>query len=138
MQKDEFLHLQDANDIRVLNYIHSENQYYERVMAPLKPLVNTVANELKLATECDAPPQVRLQRLHDREYWMHEGVYYCKFEGRLELLFDSNQLSVGKSASNFAVSNDHTVLAYIESEDGVEFGDLHFRSLNNPTSPLNV
>jgi oligopeptidase B len=131
---DDYAWLRDPNypevgDPDVLAYLEAENAYFEAVMAPLKPLVETIYQEMKgRIKEDDASVP---QKDGAWYYWtaFETGGQYRKWwrrpvaGGADELLLDEPALAEGKEyfrLGAFSVSNDGTKLAYAIDDNGSE------------------
>ncbi|HEX6894195.1 MAG TPA: oligopeptidase B, partial [Bryobacteraceae bacterium] len=114
---DNYFWLREKDNPEVREYLEAENQYTEQVMAPLKPLQETLYKEiLGRIQETDLSVPVRRD---DYFYYTRteEGkayAIYCRKHGSLEsaeeLLLDGNVLAAGHKyfrLGNFSVSPDH-------------------------------
>lgn len=131
---DDYVWLRDSrypqvNTPEILEYLKAENAYFESVMAPHKPLIDTLFSEMRgRIKEDDSSVPVK-----DGDY-----LYWRKFEsgaqyptwwrkpvvgGADELLLDEPALAEGKEyfrLGAMSVSEDGTMLAYSTDEDGSE------------------
>ena len=140
---DEWAWLRDpgypkVTDPEVLGYLEAENAYFEAVMAPLKPLADTLFTEMRgriKEDEASVP-----QKDGDWLYWTdHEtGGEYRRWwrkpvaGGDDELILDEPALAAGKEyfrLGAFSVSNDGRYLAYAYDDDGSERFALRVKDL---------
>ncbi|MES2338799.1 MAG: S9 family peptidase [Pseudomonadota bacterium] len=140
---DDWAWLRDAGypkvtDPDVLAYLAAENAYFEEVMAPLKPLADTLFTEMRgrIKEDDKSVPQ----KDGDWLYWTdHEtGGEYRRWwrrpvaGGDDQLILDEPALAAGKEyfrLGGFAVSNDGTLLAYAIDDDGSERFELRVKNL---------
>jgi oligopeptidase B len=137
---DNYFWLRDrADDPDVIPYLEAENRYTEEVMAPTKPLQETLYREiLGRIQETDITVPVKRD---DYFYYTRteEGKAYslqCRKHGGLdaseEILLDSNVLAEGQKyfrLGNFAVSPDHRLLAYSIDVEGDESYTIQVKNL---------
>ncbi len=113
----------------VLGYLKEENAYYEAVMAPLKPLADTLFAEMRgRIKEDDATVP---QKDGDWLYWtdFEQGGEYRRWwrkpvaGGEDSLILDEPALAKGKEyfrLGGFSVSNNGRWLAYAYDDNGSE------------------
>lgn len=113
----------------VLGYLKDENAYYEAVMAPLKPLADTLFAEMRgRIKEDDATVP---QKDGDWLYWtdFEQGGEYRRWwrkpvaGGEDSLILDEPALAKGKEyfrLGGFSVSNNGRWLAYAYDDNGSE------------------
>jgi oligopeptidase B len=136
---DNYFWLRERDNPEVIQYLQSENQYTEQVMAPLKPLQETLYKEiLGRIQETDLSVPVRRD---DYFYYTRteEGkayAIYCRKQGSVdapeEILLDANALAAGQKyfrLGNFSVSPDHRLLAYSTDVDGDEAHTIFVKDL---------
>jgi oligopeptidase B len=141
--EDPYAWLKDPNypevtDPDVLAYLEAENSYFEAVMAPQAPLVETIYQEMKgrMKEDESSVPQKDGAWL----YWtaFETGGQYRKWwrkpvaGGADELLLDEPALAEGKEyfrLGAFAVSNDGTKLAYAIDDSGAERFEVRVKDL---------
>ncbi|MBC2776685.1 S9 family peptidase [Parasphingopyxis sp. GrpM-11] len=128
----------EIDDEPVLDYLRAENAYFEAVMAPHQPLIDTLYAEMRgRLPENDASVPVPDG---DYEYWYayNEGQEYRLWYRRPiaggddELLLDENALAEGHeqfSLGTVQVSPDARLLAYSTDTDGAERYVLRFLNL---------
>ena len=138
---DNYFWLRERENPEVTQYLKAENQYTEQVMAPLKPLQETLYKEiLGRIQETDLSVPVRRD---DYFYYTRteEGkayAIYCRKRGSLdapeEILLDSNALAEGQKyfrLGNFSISPDHRLLAYSTDIDGDETHTIFVKDLSS-------
>ncbi len=140
-RSDDYYWLRDdkREDKAMLAYLNAENAYTDQVMAPLKPLEDTLYKEIVARIkQDDASVPAR-----DRGYW-----YYTRFEtgkdypiqarrkGSMEapeeVLLDVNQMAEGKNYFNVGdadVSQDNHLLAWAEDDVGRRQYVIRFKDL---------
>ena len=136
---DDYAWLRERENPEVTKYLEAENQYTEQVMAPLKPLQETLYKEiLGRIQETDLSVPVRRD---DYFYYARteEGKaysIYCRKHGSLdapeEILLDANALAAGQKyfrIGNFSVSPDHRLLAYSTDVEGDEAHTIFVKEL---------
>lgn len=127
-----------VSDEDVLAHLKAENAWFEASMAPLKPLVDTLFEEMKgRIKEDDASVP---QRDGAFLYWwaFEKGGQYRKWWRRRvhggpdELMLDEPALAEGKGyfrLGSLAVSPDGSLLAYAIDDDGSERFKLRIRDI---------
>ena len=140
---DDWAWLRDAGypkvtDAEVLDYLKAENAYFEGVMAPLKPLADTLFQEMRgRIKEDDATVP---QKDGDWLYWTDHatGGEYRRWwrkpiaGGEDQLILDEPALAAGKEyfrLGGFSVSNDGRLLAYAVDDNGSERFELRVKDL---------
>ncbi|SEJ76446.1 oligopeptidase B [Sphingomonas sp. OV641] len=132
----------DVNDSDVLDYLKEENAYFEAAMAPHRPLVDRLYEEMKARIKEDESSVP--QKDGDWLYWtaFETGGQYRKWwrkpvaGGPGELLLDEPALAEGKEyfrLGAFAVSNDGMKLAYAIDDNGSERFTIHVKDLATGT-----
>ncbi|MCS3810566.1 S9 family peptidase [Xanthomonas sp. 4461] len=141
-RNDDYYWLRDdkREDKAMLAYLNAENAYTDQVMAPLKPLEDTLYNEIVgRIKQDDASVPYR-----ERGYW-----YYTRFEagkdypiqarrkGSMEapeeVLLDVNQMAQGKgyfSVGEAEVSQDNRLLAWADDAVGRRQYTIRFKNLD--------
>ncbi|MGN6277245.1 MAG: S9 family peptidase [Sphingomonas sp.] len=128
----------DVTDKDVLAYLDAENAYFEAVMKPHQPLVDTLYEEMKGRIKEDESSVP--QQDGDWLYWTayETGGQYCKWwrkpvaGGDDQLLLDEPALAEGKEyfrLGAFSVSNDGTLLAYAIDDNGSERFTIYVKNL---------
>jgi len=128
----------DVTDKDVLAYLAAENAYFESVMAPHKPLVDTLYEEMKgRIKEDDASVP---QKDGDWLYWtaFETGGQYRKWwrkpvaGGDDQLILDEPALAEGREyfrLGALSVSNDGRLLAYAIDDNGSERFEVRVKNL---------
>lgn len=128
----------DVTDKDVLAYLAEENSYFDTVMAPLKPLAETLFQEMRgriKEDEASVP-----QRDGDWIYWTdHEvGAEYARWwrkpaaGGADQLILDEPALAAGKEyfrLGEISASPDGRYLAYAVDDNGSERFEVHVKDL---------
>ncbi len=140
-RSDDYYWMRDdkREDKAMLAYLNAENAYTDQVMAPLKPLEDTLYKEIvaRIKQDDSSVPA------RDRGYW-----YYTRFEtgkdypiqarrkGTMdapeEILLDVNQMAEGKNYFNVGdadVSQDNHLLAWAEDDVGRRQYVIRFKDL---------
>jgi len=128
----------EVTDKDVLAYLDAENAYFEAVMAPHKPLVDRLYEEMKgrIKEDDSSVPQ----KDGDWLYWtaFETGGQYRKWwrkpvaGGPDELILDEPALAEGKEyfrLGAFSVSNDARLLAYAIDDNGSERFEVRVKNL---------
>lgn len=112
----------DVKDAKVLEYLQSENQYFEEFFAPLNQTKSELFNELKGRIKlADETPYVKRDDYHyysrteeDKEY-----PIYCRkcggMDSKEEILLDVNEIAKGRNFTkigDIAFSPNHKLMAY--------------------------
>ena len=143
--EDDYAWLKDPNypdvdDPDILAYLDAENAYFERVMAPHRPLVDRLYEEMKgRIKEDDATVP---QKDGDWFYWsaFETGGQYRKWwrrpvaGGPDELLLDEPALAEGREyfrLGAFSISNDGRFLAYAVDDNGSERFTVRVKDLSS-------
>ncbi|MEG8039442.1 S9 family peptidase [Sphingomonas sp. LR60] len=128
----------DVTDKQVLAYLEEENAYFEAQMAPHRPLVDRLYEEMKARIKEDESSVP--QKDGDHLYWtaFETGGQYRKWwrkpvaGGPDELLLDEPTLADGKEyfrLGAFSLSNDASKLAYAIDDNGSERFTIHVKDL---------
>ena len=128
----------DVTDKDVLAYLEAENAWFESVMAPHKPLIDTLYEEMKgrIKEDDSSVPQ----KDGDWLYWtaFETGGQYRKWwrkpvaGGPDELILDEPALAKGKEyfrLGAFSVSNNAKLLAYAIDDNGSERFEVRVKDL---------
>lgn len=143
---DEYYWLRDdkRKAPAVLGYLNAENAYADAVMAPLKPLQESLYEEIvgRIKQDDDSVPY------RERGWWyvtrFRTGQDYPIYlraraaaDGSMsreeQVLLDVNELARGKdyySVGDIAVSQDNRLLAYAEDTSGRRQFTIRFRNLD--------
>lgn len=128
----------DVQDKDVLAYLEAENAYFDAIMAPHKPLAETLFQEMRgriKEDEASVP-----QKDGDWLYWTdHEvGAEYARWwrkpvaGGDDQLILDETPLAAGKEyfrLGEIAVSPDGRLLAYAYDDNGSERFEVRVKDL---------
>ena len=128
----------DVTDRQVLAYLEAENAYFEAAMAPHRPLVDRLYEEMRARIKEDESSVP--QKDGDWLYWtdFETGGEYRRWwrkpvaGGPDELLLDEPALAEGHEyfrLGAFAVSNDGSKLAYAIDDSGAERFTIHVKDL---------
>jgi len=128
----------EVTDKDVLAYLEAENAYFESVMAPHKPLIDKLYEEMKgrIKEDDSSVPQ----KDGDWLYWtaFETGGQYRKWwrkpvaGGPDELILDEPALAEGKEyfrLGAFSVSNNARLLAYAIDDNGSERFEVRVKDL---------
>ncbi len=128
----------DVTDKDVLAYLAAENEYFESVMAPHKPLVDRLYEEMKgrIKEDDSSVPQ----KDGDWLYWtaFETGGEYRKWwrkpvvGGDDQLILDEPALAAGKEyfrLGALSVSNDGSLMAYAIDDNGSERFEVRVKNL---------
>ncbi|MDH7972172.1 S9 family peptidase [Sphingomonas sp. AR_OL41] len=128
----------EVTDKDVLAYLAAENEYFEAVMAPHKPLVDRLYEEMKgrIKEDDSSVPQ----KDGDWLYWtaFETGGEYRKWwrkpvaGGEDQLILDEPALAAGKEyfrLGALSVSNDGTLMAYAIDDNGSERFEVRVKNL---------
>ena len=137
----------DVTDPDVLAYLEAENAYFESVMAPHQPLVETIFQEMKGRMKEDESSVP--QRDGEWLYWAayETGGQYRKWwrkpvaGGDDVLLLDEPALAEGKEyfrLGAFSVSNNGRYLAYAIDDSGAERFEVRVKDLATGEHLLDV
>ena len=119
----------EVEDTAILDYLKDENAYFEAVMAPHRPLIDRLYEEMKARIKEDDSSVP--QKDGDWLYWtaFETGGQYRKWwrkpvaGGDDELLLDEPALAEGKEyfrLGAFSISNGGNLLAYAIDDNGSE------------------
>ena len=128
----------DVKDPAILAYLEEENAYFEGVMAPHRPLVDRLYEEMKGRIKEDESSVP--QKDGDWLYWtaFETGGQYRKWwrkpvaGGADELLLDETVLAEGHEyfrLGAFAISNNGRLLAYAIDDSGAERFEVRIKDL---------
>ena len=145
VRSDEYYWLRDdkREDKAMLAYLNAENAYVDQVMAPLKPLQETLYGEIvgRIKQDDDSVPYrergwwyfSRFQAGKDYPVYLRAKAAADGSQGRGdEVLLDVNVLAKDKnyySVGDMAVSQDNNILAYAEDDNGRRQYTVRFKNL---------
>ncbi|WP_420141809.1 S9 family peptidase [Sphingomonas sp.] len=128
----------NVGDADVLSYLHEENAYFDAAMAPHRPLVDTLFEEMRARVKQDDSSVP--QKDGDWLYWWayEEGGQYPRWwrrpvaGGMDQLILDEPAEAAGKDyfrVGAVAVSPDGRLLAWSADDSGAERYTLRIRDL---------
>ncbi len=128
----------DVTDKDVLAYLEAENAYFDAIMAPHKPLAETLFQEMRGRIKEDESSVP--QKDGDWLYWTdHEvGAEYARWwrkpvaGGDDQLILDETPLAAGKEyfrLGEISVSPDGRLLAYAYDDNGSERFEVRIKDL---------
>ncbi len=127
-----------VDDVEVLDYLKAENAYFEAVMKPLAPLVETIFQEMKgrLKEDDSSVPQKDGDWLYWRRF--EKGAQYKQWMrkplagGDEQVMLDEAKMAEGLEyfrLGGIAISEDDRLMAYSTDTDGSERYTIRFRNL---------
>ena len=138
---DPYHWLRERDNPAVLAYLEAENSYTAAMLAHTRPLQDTLYEEMKSRikeTDESAPVAHGGYYYYFREEKGKQYRIYCRKKGSLEaveqVLLDLNAEAKGHDflhMGNFAVSPDHSLLAFALDTDGSETYTLRIKDLGN-------
>ena len=148
--QDEFGWLRDSkwpkvSEPKILEYLNSENKYFEEKMSNFSSLEKQLYEELKgrIIQEDESYP-IKIDEYYyfnknekDKDY----SILYRECKNSKELLLDLNLLSLNKSSFSIgdtSISYDHNKLAYSYDDDGSERYTIKVRDLDNKQDTSDV
>lgn len=139
---DNYFWLREEDNPKVIAYLDAENTYTEEMTSHLKPLEETLYEEMKNRTvQNDATVPVKRGNYYYYSRW-EEGKSYplhCRKKGSLdapeEVYFDENAYATTSyfSLESLDLSPDQNILAYSTDSVGNELPTLKFRDLSHNT-----
>ena len=136
---DNYYWLNDRDNQEVIDYLETENRYFDTMMAHTKGFQEKVFNEMRARIkEDDSSVPYRLDDYFYYTRYIEGGEYpiYARKKGSLEapeeIIVDGNELGKGKSFLNFfiSVSPDHQLAAIIMDTVGRNFYTVFLKDLN--------
>lgn len=140
-RQDLFSWMEDISNPNLGTYIKSENEFTNQFMRQHKFLHKVVLQEMKkkLHIPNSLPPLKTASNGY--EYYSTTSAYGMVYlrkkigEGRdapEQVLLNSGFLrSMNMSIRKVLMSRDHSIFAYITEREGMEYGELHFKDLND-------
>jgi oligopeptidase B len=147
---DDWFWLRERSDPEVVEYLQAENTYTEQSLAHLQPLREQIFGEIKhriLETDASAPVRWGAWRYFSRTIEGSQYPVHCRLplghsaqpdpdappgSAPEQVILDENALGAGSeffALRGFAVSPDHTLLAYSSDLTGGEESTLRLRDL---------
>ena len=120
---DEYFWIRNKESMEVLDYLKSENDYFEQNMKPNDSLFKEIYNELISRTKEDdesVPEKFGPYYYYHRIEKGKNYRIYCRkkesLDAKEEVILDLNKLAEGRKYLHlgcFDISNDHTYIAYL-------------------------
>lgn len=148
IRPDDYYWLREKENPEVIQYLESENAYFAEVMNPLRPLQETIYQDM-LSRIPEAEKEIAAQ---DGPYFYYSRInpgqqYRIYLRRRAthrndlenvpeEVVLDVNQLSHGEgflSVTTVLISPDHRRAAYLENRDGTDRYMLYVKDLASGT-----
>ncbi|MEO1618301.1 MAG: oligopeptidase B, partial [Planctomycetota bacterium] len=137
---DNYYWLRERENPKVIAYLEAENEYTEQMMSGIKPLEDSLFEEIKGRIKQDDSTVPYLDRGYIYYTRFEEGLQYPIFcrradqEGAIEeVMLDVNQLAEGKeycSVSRVRVSPDSKKIAFSVDFTGRRKYNLRFKDLS--------
>lgn len=137
---DNYYWLNDRENPEVINHLNAENEYTDKVMAPLAEFQENLFQEMKgrIKEQDESVPYRK------NGYWYYTRVeegqeypLYCRKKGSLEaeeeIMLDVNQLAEGfayYAVGGLAVSPNNEILAYGVDTISRRIYTIHFKNLS--------
>ncbi len=141
--RDDYAWMRLRDDPRVSEYLRRENDYADRVLKPLEPLMDELYREMVnriQETDTSVPFRYGSYYYYSRTVAGLQYPIHCRKQGSLEareeVLLDLNQLAVGRqylAPGVLRVSPDHRLLAYSLDLSGAEHYTLFIKDLKRGT-----
>lgn len=138
-RNDEYYWMRERENPEVLKYLQAENEYLDSVLSHIKPLQETLFQEMKnRIKEADStvPEKYKDYFYYTRTETDKQYPIYCRKKDSLdsneEILLDQNVLAEGHefcSVSAFTISPDQTKLAYSLDVEGNEVYTIYIKDL---------
>ena len=137
---DPYYWLRERENPEVKQYLREENAYLEKVLAPVRPLRETILKEMKARIK--PQDQTVPEKIDDYFYYVRfelgqDYPIFCRrfknMTASEQVILNVNELAKGKDVfrvANVHVSPDHRVLAYAVDEKGDNIFTLQFRDLD--------
>ena len=136
---DNYYWLNQREDQEVLNYLNSENAYYDSVMDHTKDFQEKLFQEIKgriKEEDQSVPYQLGDYFYYTRYETGNEYAIYCRKKGSLdgdeEVLVDGNEWAKGHEFFSLAgtkVSEDHNLIAFPIDTVGRRYYTIHFKNM---------
>lgn len=138
---DDYYWLKEKTDGEVIEYLESENEYADAVMADTADLQKQLFGEMRgriKETDTSAPVKIDEYYYYVRTEKGKEYPIYCRKKNNLdnkeEILLDQNELAKNYKYCAFgiySVSPDHSLLAYSIDTEGSEKYTIHIKNLKD-------
>jgi oligopeptidase B len=119
---DNYYWLNEPENPDVIAYLNAENEYLDKIMSPLKPLQETLFEEMKgRIKEQDESVPVKNGEYFYYVKYVEGGEYpiYCRKKENLEadeeILLDGNEMGKGKkyfSIGGYEITDNEEIIAY--------------------------
>jgi oligopeptidase B len=139
--KDDYFWLRDKQNPDVIKHLEAENAYTDAMMAPTKPLQDTLYNEMLgriKQTDLSVPSRNGAYYYYSRTEEGKQYPYMCRKKGSLdapeELVLDLNKMAEGHTFMGlgaYDVSDDGNILAYSTDSTGYRQYSLHVKDLRS-------
>ena len=140
---DDYAWLKERQNPEVKALLEQENAYADQVLAPLKPLQDSLYKEMLShiqQTDDSVPYPQRGFMYYTRTIEGKQYPVFCRRKGSMtgteEVLLDLNAMAVGEkfmSLGAFQVSEDNNLLAYTTDTIGFRQYKLHVKDLRTGT-----
>src|SRR5258707_7894761 len=137
---DNYYWLKNREDTAVINYLTSENNYRDTMMAHVQAFKDSLFEEMKgRVKEDDSSVPYKLDNYFYYSRFIVGGEYpiYCRkkdsLEGKEEILADGNEMGKKQSFLNFFLSTspDHKLAAIIMDTVGRNFNTIKIKRLSD-------
>lgn len=139
-RNDEYYWMREREDPEVIKYLQAENEYLDSVLSHIKPLQETLFQEMKnriKEVDSSVPEKNKDYFYYTRTEANKQYPIYCRKKESLdapeEILLDQNELAQGHefcSISAFSISPDQNKLAYSLDIEGNEVYTIYIKDLN--------
>lgn len=138
-RNDEYYWMRERENPEVVKYLKAENEYLEKTLSHIKPLQETLFQEMKSRIQeedSSVPEKYRDYFYYTRTEAGKQYPIYCRKKETLdspeEILLDQNELAQGHefcSVSAFSISPDQNKLAYSVDLEGAEVYTIYIKDL---------
>jgi oligopeptidase B len=138
-RQDDYAWLREKSDPKVRAYLEAENAYSDSMMAPTRPLQESLYNEMLgriQQTDLSVPYRKGSFLYYTRTVEGRQYPIHCRRaaapDAPEQVLLDVNQLAEGHAfmaVSEFEVSPDENLLAYATDSTGYRQYSLHVKNL---------
>jgi oligopeptidase B len=138
-RNDEYYWMREREDPEVKKYLEAENEYLDTVLSHIKPLQETLFQEMKnriKEEDSSVPEKFKDYLYYTRTEAGKQYPIYCRKKDEPnateEILLDQNVLAEGHefcSVSAFSISPDQNKLAYSLDVEGSEVYTIYIKDL---------
>lgn len=138
-RNDEYYWMREREDPEVIKYLEAENEYLDTVLGHIKPLQETLFQEMKSRikeADSSVPEKYKDYLYYTRTEANKQYPIYCRKKDisntTEEILLDQNELAEGHefcSISAFVISPDQNKLAYSIDLEGAEVYTIYIKDL---------